>query len=138
MIKIYDLRDDRYTINLIQDATLHTEDAGLKVKHGLFGSTEWWGAIEKGVIPKNRIKGVISRVYMSGHNDFPEFEVTSESGRSSWERNGDDYHFVVGRKIEIVYVTQDFKKPIEIRRIKGRRELMTASRIILEILVQEK
>ncbi len=137
MIKIYDLRHDRRTITLIQDATLNTEDCGLKLEQGLFGSQEWWQAIEQGVIPKKQIEGVISRVYMSGHNDFPEFEVTSETAKTNWERKGNDTYFVVGRRAKILYVTQKFKKPLAIHGLNGKKELMTDSKVILEIWVSE-
>ena len=135
MTKVYDLRDDKHTIKLIQNASLNTEDSGLKAEYGLFGSSEWWRAIDQGSIPKCHMEGVISRVYMSGHNDFPEFEVTSETGKTSWERKGDDRHFVVGRRVKITYVIQKFKKPLEIRTMKGKKEL-AESRVALEIWIQ--
>src|SRR3989338_5658134 len=133
MTKIYDLHNDRHTIKLIQDATLNTEDYGLKPEHGLFGSQEWWQAVEQGVIPKKQVEGVISRVYMTGHNDFPEFEVTSETGKTKWERKGNDKYYVVGKRVKILYVTQKFKKPLRIRGLSGKKGLMTDSDVMLEI-----
>lgn len=113
MIKIYDLRDDKRTIKLIQNATLNTKDFGLKPEHGLFGSGEWWEAIENGTIPKKVLEGIISRVYMSGHNDFPEFEVTaSDRSKTNWGRRGHDKYYVPGKKIKMIYVVQKFKRPL--------------------------
>ena len=116
MIKVYDLRDDNRTIKLIQNATLNTKDFGLKPEHGLFGSGEWWQAIENGTIPKNVLEGTISRVYMSGHNDFPEVEVTARDGsKTNWGRRGHDKYYVLGKKAKIVYVVQRPKRPLRSR-----------------------
>lgn len=113
MIKVYDLRDDKRTVKLIQDATLNTKDFGLKPENGLFGSKEWWEAIKNGIIPKNTLEGIISRVYMSGHNDFPEFEVTANDGsKTRWERQGHDKYYVMGKRIKIIYVVQKLKRPL--------------------------
>ncbi len=112
-LKVYDLKEDKNYINLVQQATLHRDDAGLKSEYGLFGSTEWWNAIDKGLIPKVQIEGKITKVYMGGHNDFPEFELTTDNNeKTSWERKGVDNFYNVGRRIRIVYVTQEFKKPL--------------------------
>ena len=138
MMKIYDLRDDKRTVELIQNATLNMREFGLQPDHGLFGSQEWWEAVEQGVIPKKITEGVISRVYMSGHNDFAEFEVTSGTQKKSWERKGDDKYYVVGRKVRIIYVMQKFKKPLAIRSSMGRKEFMTDSDVVLEIWIQSK
>ncbi len=128
MTKIYDLLDDKRTIKLIQDATLNTKDFGLKPEHGLFGSEEWWEAIENGTIPKKVLEGVISRVYMSGHNDFPEFEVSARDGsKTSWERQGYDKYYVVGKKIKMIYVVQKPKRPL--------RNQADRHKILLEIWI---
>ena len=130
MKKIYDLRDDKRTIKLIQDATLNTKNFGLKPEYGLFGSEEWWEAIEDGAIPKKVLEGIISRVYMSGHNDFPEFEVTAlDNNKTSWERRGHDKYYVLGRKIKIIYVVQKFRQPLRIQ---------TDSHNILEIWIDNR
>lgn len=108
-LKVYDLKEDKRRIKLIQDATLNSWTAGLKKEHGLFASDKWWSAIEDGRTPKISLEGIISRVYMSGHNDFPEFELTSESGRRSFERFGEDRYYIVGKKIKVIYVIQKHK-----------------------------
>ncbi len=137
MLKIYDLHHDKRAVKLIQDATLNTEDFGFKQEHGLFGSREWWQAIEQEMIPMKRIEGIISRVYMSGHNDFPEFEVISAEGKTSWERKGNDRYYVVGKRTKIIHVTQKFKKPLEIRGPRGHKELKIDTDMILEIWIQD-
>jgi hypothetical protein len=76
----------------------------------LFGSKDWWDAIKNGVIPKHKIVGVISRVYMSGHNDWPEFEIESIGEKTTWTRVGVDSFYKVGRKVILEYVVQKAKK----------------------------
>ena len=131
MIKVYDLCADKKHIKDVQHATLETDDFGLQSEHGLFGSQEWWTAVEKGVIPKVVIEGMISRVYMSGHNDFPEFEITTETGKSSWERLGDEKFYAVGRKCKIIYALQKFKKPLP---MPGNKE-EKFSKIVIELWI---
>ncbi|MGH8661133.1 MAG: hypothetical protein ACREUB_05145, partial [Burkholderiales bacterium] len=90
MVAVYELRRNRRFIEQVQEATLHRADAGIVSEHGLFGSDEWWAAIADGRLPTQSIRGHISKIYMSGHNDFPEFEVDDGGARTSWAREGDD------------------------------------------------
>jgi len=109
-IKIYDLAQDKELVSKVQQATMQTKDYGLVPEVALYGSKDWWEAIEKGVIQKHEIVGTISRVYMSGHNDWPEFEIDSDGEKSSWTRVGSDDFYEVGRRIKLVYVVQKAKK----------------------------
>ena len=104
MRKVYDLREDRRIIELIQDATLNTEDYGILSDHGLVGSDDWWRAIERGELPVHSVEGIITNVYMAGHNDWPEFEVDGGNGKIQWERLGDDSEYVVGKPVRVEYV----------------------------------
>ena len=114
LVKVYDLKADHTFISAVQKATLETGDYGLVPEHGLFGSPEWWQAINAGVIPTNTIEGVISRVYMSGHNDWPEFEINDGVDKTSWTREvnerKDDAMYRVGKRVKLKYVKQKFKK----------------------------
>ena len=82
------------------------------------------------------VPGILPKVYMSGHNDFPEFEMDSEGTITSWERRGDQQHYVVGRKVKVVYALQEFKKPIEVRKSKSPKGRITHGKIILEIWIE--
>ncbi len=114
-IKVYDLKEDKEKIALIQNATLNTDYAGLKMEHGLFGTEEWWQAIEQGLFPKKVIEGTISRVYMSGQgSNYPEFEIESIDGKTQWTREGDERYFIVGKKVRLTYILQEKKKPCKI------------------------
>ena len=109
-IKVYDLAQDKELLAKIQKATLNTDNYGFVSEIALFGSEEWWSAIKKGLIPKYEIFGTISRIYMSGHNDWPEFEIDSGREKTSWTRVGNDEFYKVGSKVKLEYVIQKAKK----------------------------
>jgi hypothetical protein len=108
LVKIYDLKQDHRRIGLIQKACLESKENGFITEHALFGSVDWWRAIEENVIPVHTIEGVISRVYMSGHNDYPEFEIDDGQEKTRWTREGKDEAYIVGRRVKLKYV---FQKP---------------------------
>ena len=78
--KVYLLSEDRRQIARIQDATLHTEDYGVLSEHGLFGSAEWWAAIDRGDLPTHTVRGTICALLMEGMNDWPVFRILTEDG----------------------------------------------------------
>lgn len=127
MVAVYELQRDLHLINLVQEATLHREDAGVVPEHGLFGSEEWWAAIADGRLPTHTVRGRISKVYMSGHNDFTEFEVDDGGARTAWARQGDDSRYEVGRSVQIDYVLMRFKQPFTSE---------THGRTVLRILIE--
>lgn len=122
--KVYDLREDHELIMAVQRATLTTQDAGLVPEHGLFGSEEWWRAIGDGRIPVHEVKGVIASIYLSGHNDYPEFEIDDGRGRTSWtrmtsggepgrpERSRKEALYEAGRSVRLRYVEQQFRRAL--------------------------
>jgi hypothetical protein len=109
---VFELRRATSYVAAVQNTTLRSS-GGLMPDHGLFGSPEWWNAVENGHIPTHRVSGIISRVYMSGHNDYPEFEVTSDGTTTCWTREGDDDAYVPGRAVTVEYVLQRFKTPLK-------------------------
>lgn len=129
--QIYNLKNDSRRIKMVQEASLDKGSrSGLKIENGLlFGTNEWFSAIENGIIPKHVINGIISRVYMSGHNDFPECEIESNKGKTTWMREGIDEAYKVGKRIELIYVEQKFKRPIDI--------LGAISKCVIEIKIAE-
>jgi hypothetical protein len=117
MKTVYLLRNNKTYIKLVQEASLHREDLGLRITHGLFGSEEWWSKIESRELPLITIEGSITRVFMSGMNDWPEFEmVTPEGELSRWTREVDgrelDRYYRPGARVEIDYVIQHFKRDL--------------------------
>jgi hypothetical protein len=139
--KIYDLREDTDHVIQVQKATLTTKEFGLVPEHGLFGSPEWWSAVADGRIPVHTLEGRISRVFLSGHNDWEEFEVESNGEHSSWNRvtsggrGGSVERFEkaalyeVGRPVRLKYVRQRFRQEIQ-----G----LSFSKCVLEIWIGER
>ena len=111
-LKVYDLAEDVRHIAAVQSATLETTDFGLVPRHGLFGSADWWTAVDDGRIRVHSVEGIISRVYMASMNDWPEFELNDRGHLSTWPRLGDPRSYVVGQKAKIEFVQQEFKKPL--------------------------
>ena len=109
-IKVYDLANDRETVELVQQATTNTRDFGFVPEVALFGSDEWWRAVEDGRIPKQEVSGTIARTYISGHGDWPEFEVDSDGRTSCWTRVGEQAMYEEGREVRIEYVVQKARK----------------------------
>ncbi len=105
-VKVYDLREDTETIQLVQRATLNTKEFGLEPDVALYGSDEWWRAVSDGRIGTHSVSGIVSRVYMSGHGDWPEFEVDSGSEKTRWTRVGDQSLYELGREVKVEYVLQ--------------------------------
>ncbi len=112
----YKFQDDKEAIKRLQVVSSDPKsNYGLKIVNGLLiGTTDWFEAIENGKIKKEVLIGIISKVYMAGHNDWPEFEVENNNGKSTWTREGKDNLYAVGKKIEIDFVIQKYKRPIDL------------------------
>lgn len=123
----YDLSSDRETIDLVQRATLTTKEFGLVPEVALFGSEEWWAAIADGRIPKLEARGVISRVFMSGHGDWPEFELNCDGTKMTWTRMGDQSLYAEEKEAKVEYVMQ---KPRRVRL--GNNEQREVLRILIK------
>jgi hypothetical protein len=109
--EIYLLKKDKDKIKRIQKASIdQSSKYGFIIdNHLVFGTNEWFKSIEEGDIKKYIVKGVISKVFWSGHNDYPEFEIENKNGNSKWTRDGIEKAYVVGNNVELVYVEQKFK-----------------------------
>jgi len=104
MKNIYSLAKDVKKIAAIQEATLNTDKYGVSTNHGLFGSNEWWNSISSGSLETRTVEGEISRVYMTGHNDFPQFDIDSDGVVTSWIREGKEKLYLKGSQIKLEYV----------------------------------
>jgi hypothetical protein len=72
---IYDLRADAERVRQVQDASLNRPGYGFPTTPYLFGSAEWWSAIDSGAIERRRVDGIISAVYWGSIGDWPEFRL---------------------------------------------------------------
>lgn len=115
-ITAYRFENDKEGIKRLQEVSADPKsDYGLKIENGLLvGTNEWFKATENGQIKKKIIKGRISKVYMSGHNDWPEFEIEHNEEKSTWTRDGIDKLYVIGKQVELTYVMQKYKRPWDI------------------------
>jgi len=108
-IKVYDFREDKEFIKFLKDwlfSKRFSETDGQPEDGFIPGTSEWFMKIDEGQIPLYKIKGVISRVYMTGHNDWPEFEIESNGIRTKWTRMGDQKKFVLGREVIVTFTEQ--------------------------------
>ena len=108
-IVAYALADDAETVNLVQRATLNSKQFGIVPEIALFGSDDWWRAINDGLIPKRDTTGTITRLYESGHNDWPQFELESNGTFSQWTRLGRQSLYAMGCEVRIEYVLQKLR-----------------------------
>jgi hypothetical protein len=71
LISAYKFQEDKEAIKRLQEVSSDPKsDYGLKTENGLLiGTKKWFQATEDGRLSKETIKGTISKVYMSGHND---------------------------------------------------------------------
>ena len=111
MIKVYQLRLSKEMIQQVQHATLTTWTGGIAKTHGLFGSEEWWENIASGRLQKRTVAGVITQLSDGPYGDWPEFTMSSESGKDmtfSRFANGKvlSAAYAVGRHVEVDYVLQ--------------------------------
>ena len=65
------LRADPMQVHLAQTLTLNPSkpQMGLRGRHGLFGSPEWWASIREGKMPLLFLAGVIQRAYVAGQDE---------------------------------------------------------------------
>ena len=138
-IEIYNLRNDGNHVALVQHATINRPDAGFVPENGLFGSEDWWASIQSGKLPVHTISGKITKVYMSGHNDYPEFEIDDGGSTTSWTRLGVDSEYIVGRTILIEYVLQRYKDNPDKKLNKELRKILGEfSKCVLRISVLDE
>jgi hypothetical protein len=114
--KLYARWDDSLGIKRIQDATLNTKDYGILPEHGLFGSPEWWAAVEGGDLPIHTVRGIICDLAMESMNDWPTFKILCDDGtvtrsvtREALPMRADDL-YQIGRGVIWQYVHVRHKK----------------------------
>jgi len=118
MKTVYNLRDDVKHIADVQEASLSPKPFGLKAKQGLYGSEVWWQNIEEGKIPLIKFKGKITKLFTSGMDYEPCFEMKMADGKTFEydcvaTKKSDKKLFQVGNDVEISFVFHPLKTPIE-------------------------
>jgi hypothetical protein len=110
MTRIYNLADDNELITKVQHATLTTEDFGNVPEIALYGTKDWWQAINDGRISRYVLDGVISDVFTSGESKWPQFEINCNGIKTVWTRFGNPELYEIGQRVKLVYVIQRPKK----------------------------
>ena len=110
--EVYNLQEDKKRLEIIRSYTgyLDIKTESLKNHILLPGTKEWFRAFEENKISYKVLRGKIKEVYMSGHNDFPEVSVESETETTIWMRLGKDKEYIKNRNIEIYYVELPVKR----------------------------
>jgi hypothetical protein len=136
------LEDNPDYVSQVQKRTLDSRSlpGGLKGAYGLFGTTEWWQNIERGVAPVTKLTGIIAKTYREGmENLHTGFEMQSRDGQFLYRytcvsnRKSETKLYAVGKGIELSYVTEPLKNPVP---WVGKAP-QTDAQTILEIWVEE-
>lgn len=99
---IYNLLDDTQQLSILQEA--QKAGGGIYPDFGIIGSEDWKYALINGQLEMKALDGVISKIYMSGHNDFPQFEVDDGEEKTQWIREGDEREYLLGSSVRIKYI----------------------------------
>jgi len=119
MKTVYHLRQDTEAIARMQRASLDPGPVGLRVTHGLIGSTDWWSRIESKSLALQVVRGKVSGFWPGQWGDGPaEFELQTNSGeRSVWlcelPPSLSKQEFRIGRIVEVAFVDQELKSALE-------------------------
>jgi hypothetical protein len=121
-VTVYDIRENPPYVRLVQQATLNRPGYGLDPEPGLFGSEEWWGAVENGWLPSAEAEGVVADVRWESMGDWPGWTFRASDGSESrWTREGDHTRYVVGLGARIQTVEVKWKPDSFAVRQQGQR-----------------
>jgi hypothetical protein len=118
MRTIYELRSD-FALDSMQRASSGPGPLGLRDSHGLIGSSEWWANIERGALRVHELRGIVSGFWPGQWGDGPaEFELRTPDGSTArWLCNEEPRKaaltFRIGRAVEVRYVVQERKTPLD-------------------------
>lgn len=102
-ITVYDLADDAPALERMAQAS--RTGTGLAPTLGVIGTREWWAAVGTAELPFVIVKGELSGLRTSGHNDYPEFGVETTDGATHWfARNAEDVRYRLGARVRVALV----------------------------------
>lgn len=118
-----DLEHDQERVKQTQALTLDESKPffGLKGKHGLFGSSEWWENIRNGRINTAQVLSVIQGSHFAGQDSrwgdeinsvtlkLDDGSITSEGIYANAKR--DRKLYVAGARVAMLYVLEELKMP---------------------------
>jgi hypothetical protein len=101
---IYELRSDEKRVRQIQEETV--QDDGLSTAPYLFGSEEWWAAVEADSIKRRTVEGTITEAPPTSMSDPQQFRMRMTDGAElTGVRHGDPTRYVEGLRVWLEYVT---------------------------------
>ena len=114
-----ELKSDPKQVELTRALTLNPNkpQMGLKGDYGLFATEEWWNNINTGVMPLERVSGIIVRAYEAGQdhegvNNTVDVKLSDGSIAQVgiYTNDAKDVaHFKVGHAVSIVYALDKLK-----------------------------
>lgn len=130
---MYDLRNDSVRVRQIQEATLTRPDVGLLPEPALFGSADWWAAVEDGRVPTRTVEGRVSEVRWESMGDWPGWTFTAVDGEASnWTREGDYTRYVEGLAARLTIAVVSWKPDSQMVRLGRPAEHEMLIRVELE------
>jgi hypothetical protein len=109
-VTVYDIRHEPERVRQIQEATLNRPGFGLVPEPALFGSDEWWQAIDDGRVTATVEEGAVGVVRWGSMGDWPVWRFRSADGtESEWTREGDYTRYVEGLPARITTVITRWK-----------------------------
>jgi hypothetical protein len=121
---LYDLRDDVERVRRVQK-----ESARSSAPY-LFGSEEWWAAIDADSIERRSVEGTITEAQPTSMADRPEFRMRTDDGSElSGFRHGDPTRYVEGLHIRFDYVTVQ-------RSPEAQLDLNTTADVIIAVWIE--
>lgn len=122
---IFDALYDKTRTPIIQ-SKIRSGKSKFRTNWGLYGTEDWLNNLKKdGLIIY--LNGKITNLIMTGHNDFPEFEMETDEGTFQFERLGDESEYQIGKSIRVNAIKRKYIMPIS-----GFEESLTPVRIEIE------
>jgi hypothetical protein len=101
---IYELRADKKRVRQVQEERAKGE--GFSYSPYLFGSKQWWEAIDAGSIERRIEEGTITEAKPTSMPDRQEFRMrTADGSELTGLRHGDAMRYVEGLRIRFEYVS---------------------------------
>jgi hypothetical protein len=114
------IADDPEDVKLTQALTLDATRPllGLKGRHGLYGSQQWWNSIDQRKMPLLFVGGIIQRAYVAGMDQCDEnntIDLLLDDGSIRMEgiyanNKADISMFRVGCRVELVCALDELKR----------------------------
>jgi len=113
--------------------------------YGLYNTVEWWANIENKITPLGTLTGIIhGERFLDKGDTEPVPEIKYSDGSISWANyyvhtDADLKYYVVGKKIEFVYVSEKLIEPIKTVKTKAANSqtIIKDLKVILKVFIEE-